>query len=146
LSLSTALWAFSSPFIDLNLVMRRWNRPRPCHGTDGKWQASYYTDPDAIPRPIHVGFAVDKLALGQTRSHLSTTLRPCSFLIHWPYQAGNIKPYRLTECYNNKQELMITKYKRKRTGNLVLVKTNHPGILFERLRKTMKTRHSRYPW
>jgi len=26
------------------------------------------------------------------------------------------------------------------------VNTNHPGILFEGLRKTMKTPHSRYPW
>lgn len=69
---------------------------------------------------------------------LSTTLRPCSILIRWTYHAANIKPYRLTECYNNTQELVITKYKKKRTGNLVLANTNHPGILFEGLRKTMK--------
>ena len=34
-SLSKALWAFSCPFFVLDLVRRRSNWPRPCHGTDG---------------------------------------------------------------------------------------------------------------
>lgn len=81
----------------------------PCRISGGQSPAPY-TGGSGSRRPVHVGFVVDKLAVGQDYlGALRFSPVPCSLVYHMKYEKGHVRcriPKRQTDRNNNNNQIL----------------------------------------